>query len=208
MRPILFAFTLLIAAPAVGQGYSGLNGRNHPELDWQVAETEHFKIMYPAHLTGIEAQAAAIAEATYATLSENFGGVTFDDKIRIYLSDEDEIANGSAYDVGSAGFTHIWVNANSTATIWTGEVKWLRKVIGHELAHIFHFRAVRSSLGLLQNLIATAYPAWWVEGLAQYETEKWDAQRGDRWLRTAIFEDRLSTSDGNSNQNGRLLYAL
>ncbi|MCH7640193.1 MAG: PD40 domain-containing protein [Bacteroidetes bacterium] len=208
MRPILLAFALLIAAPAFGQGYSGLNGRNHPELDWQVAETEHFEIMYPAHLAGIEAQAAAVAEATYATLSENFGGVVFDDKIRIYLSDEDEIANGSAYDVGSAGFTHIWVNANNTAEIWTGEVKWLRKVIAHELAHIFHFRTVRSSLGLLQNLLATAYPAWWVEGLAQYETEKWDAQRGDRWLRTAIFEDRLSTSDDNSNQNGRLLYAL
>lgn len=208
MRVPLFLLTFLIASPLLAQGYSGLSGRNHPELDWQVAETTHFEIMYPAHLAGIEMQAAAVAEATYTTLSENFGGVTFDDKIRIYLSDEDEIANGSAFDVGSAGFTHIWVNANQTAEIWTGEVKWLRKVIAHELAHIFHFRAVRSNLGLLQNLIANAYPAWWVEGLAQYETEKWDAQRGDRWLRTAVFEDRLGTSDGTSNQNGRLLYAL
>ncbi len=208
MRTLLTLLALLVAFPAGAQGYSGLNGRNHPELDWRVAETEHFSIMYPDNLAGIESLAAAIAEATYSTLSTNFGGVTFDEKIRIYLSEEDEIANGSAYDVGPAGFTHIWVNANETADIWTGEVKWLRKVIAHELAHIFHFRAVRSNLGLLQNLIANAYPAWWVEGLAQYETEKWDAQRGDRWLRTAVFEDRLSTSDGESNQNGRLLYAL
>ncbi|MDX1418664.1 MAG: hypothetical protein R3181_01750 [Rubricoccaceae bacterium] len=206
LLPLLLA--LLAAAPAAAQvGFGAYNGRNHPELDWQVAETEHFEIMYPAHLAGIEAEAAAIAEASYEALSENFGGVTFDRPIRIYLSDEDEIANGTAWDVGAAGFTTIWVHVNETAAIWTGEVKWLRKVIAHEVAHLFHFRAVQSPIGLLQNLVAFPFPRWWTEGLAQYETERWDSERGDRWLRTAVFEDRLSTADGRSAWNGRLLYA-
>ncbi|NNF59244.1 MAG: hypothetical protein HKN04_13495 [Rhodothermaceae bacterium] len=204
----LVLLALACAAPATAQiGFGAFNGRNHPELDWQVAETEHFRIMYPQRLAGIEAEAAAIAEESYAVLSENFGGVTFDDKLRIYLSDEDEIANGTAWPVG-AGFTTIWVHVNEAAEIWTGDVKWLRKVLAHELAHLFHFRAVRSPIGLLQNLVATPFPRSWTEGLAQYQTEDWDAQRGDRWLRTAVFEDRLNPDDGASLYNGRLLYAL
>jgi Tol biopolymer transport system component len=208
MHRFVLPLALLAAAPAAAQiGFGAYNGRNHPELDWQVARTAHFEIVYPAHLAGIEAEAAAVAEASYDALSENLGGVTFDDPIRIYLSDEDEVANGSAWDVGSAGFTTIWVHVNEFADVWTGEAKWLRKVLAHELAHLFHFRAVQSRVGLLQNLVAFPYPRWWVEGLAQYETERWDSERGDRWLRTAVFEDRINPDDGGSVWNGRLLYA-
>ncbi len=205
----LAAFLLLavlLAAPAVGQGFRAFNGRNHPELDWRVARTEHFEIVYPEHLAGIEAEAAAVAEASYAALSENLG-VTFDRPIRIYLSDEDEIANGFAVNVGRAGFTNVWVGVNEAAQIWTGDVTWLRKVIAHELVHLFHYRAVQGSLGFFDNLFGNPLPRFWTEGLAQYETEDWDAQRGDRWLRTAVFEDRMSYEDGTSPLNGRLLYA-
>jgi hypothetical protein len=195
-----------VAGPGWGQGFSVFSGRNHPELRWQVAETPHFEIMYPSRLRGIELRAAAIAEASYAVLSANLG-VTFEDKIRIYLSDEDEIANGFAVPVG-VGYTNIWVGMNEVALQWTGREKWLRKVIAHELAHIFHFRAVRSNLGGFAPLFGNALPRFWTEGLAQYETEDWDAYRGDRWLRTAVLDDRLSYEDGRSAWNGRLLYAI
>ena len=203
----------LLAGPAGAQiGFGAFNGRNHPELDWQTARTEHFEIVYPAHLAGIEAAAAAIAEESFAVLTANLGpsdsvAVAFHDPIRIYLSDEDEIANGVAYDVGRSGFTTLWVHVNDAAEIWTGDVKWLRKVIAHELAHIVHYRAIRSNLGLLSVFFGDPLPSFWTEGLAQYQTERWDAQRGDRWLRTAVFEDRLSYEDGTSIQNGRLRYA-
>ncbi|MDX1438490.1 MAG: hypothetical protein R3284_01175, partial [Rubricoccaceae bacterium] len=205
---LICAFALFAGHQINAQGFSVVNGRNHPELDWKVAETQHFEVIYPQHLEGIEVLAATIAEKCYAVLSENFGAITFDEKIRIYLSDEDEIANGSAYPVGSSGFTNIWVHANETAEIWTGNVKWLRKVIAHELAHLFHFKATQSNIGLLQNLVSRPLPSFWTEGLAQYETELWDSERGERWLRTAVFEDRLRTSDGLSRWNGNLLYAL
>ena len=206
MRVLALAVLLLLPLAAEAQGFRMVSGRNHPEIDWRVAETEHFEIVYPARLAGIEAEAAAVAEETYAALSENLD-VPFDGPIRVYLSDEDEIANGFALSVGE-GFTNIWVHVNETADIWTGDVKWLRKVMAHEIAHIFHYRAVRSPVGLLQNLVANPIPSFWAEGLAQYETETWDAQRGDRWLRTAVFEDRLSYADGTSAWNGRLRYAV
>ena len=216
-RPALAGLTVLVAAllagPAAAQiGFSAFNGRNHPELDWQTATTEHFEIVYPARLAGIEAEAAAVAEESLAALTRNLSPDTtallFDEPIRIYLTDEDEIANGVAYNVGRSGFTAIWVHVNDFATVWTGDVKWLRKVIAHELAHIVHYRAVRSNIGLLSVFFGEPLPSFWAEGLAQYETERWDAQRGDRWLRTAVFEDRLSYTDGTSPQNGRLRYAV
>jgi hypothetical protein len=203
---LLLALLLLAPAAAHAQGFQIFNERNHPQLDWQEVRTEHFRIVYPAHLAGIEAEAAAIAEASYAGLSEQLG-VTFDRPIRVYLSDEDEIANGFAVNVSRAGHTNIWVHINEATDVWTGDVKWLRKVLAHEIAHLFHFRAIQSSAGLVQEIVANPTPRFWTEGLAQYLTEEWDAQRGDRWLRTATFEDRMSPEDGQSPWNGRLLYA-
>ena len=193
-------------APKVPLGFSMFNGRNHPELDWQTAETEHFLIQYPKHLEGIELQAASIAEATYEALSANLG-VTFDYKIRIYLSDEDEIVNGYAMPFWKS-YTNIWVALNDVAEGWSGPEKWLRTVLAHELAHIFHFEAVKSNVGLLGTLLtAPALPAPWTEGIAQYQTEPWHALRGDAILRTSIYDGAPDFRDGRSMQNRGLMYA-
>lgn len=202
----LIIFCLSMPALLLAQGFNSRNGRNHPELKWQVAETAHFKIMYPERISGIEAEAAAIAEESYKALSANLN-TTFEDKIRIYLSDEDEINNGFAVPMGN-GYTDIWVNLNDYADIWTGEVKWLRKVVAHELAHIFHYKAVEGTVGFWQFVLGDPLPSFWTEGLAQYETEKWDSQRGDRYLRRAVFDDQMNYNDGRSIINGRLKYAL
>lgn len=198
-------FVSLAPLSALGQGFNTFNNRNHPELDWQVAETEHFEIMYPAHLAGIEAEAASISEASYDALSKNLD-VTFDEKIRIYLTDEDEILNGFAVRLG---YTNIWVHVNDVARQWSGNTKWLRTVISHELAHLFHGKAVRGNRGLLFDfLTGDPMPSFWAEGIAQYQTELWDAYRGEQWLRTATLDDQLSYTDGRSAWNGRLQYAV
>ena len=47
--------------------------QNHPELAWQVVETEHFRIFYHEGLEGAAARAARIAEAAYAPITELYG---------------------------------------------------------------------------------------------------------------------------------------
>ena len=140
---------LIDVLPTYGQGFRLFNGRNHPELDWQVAETAHFRIMYPKHLEGIEIEAGGIAEYSYQALSENLD-VEFDEKIRIYLSDEDEILNGYAT---RFGYTMIWVHVNDVARTWTDSAKWLRRVIAHELAHLFHGKAIQGNRGVLVDAL-------------------------------------------------------
>lgn len=202
---IFCALLGILPATTWAQGFRMVSGRNHPELKWNVASTQHFQIVYPTHLEGIAERAAPIAEASYEALSTNLG-VSFDRRIRIYLSDEDEITNGFAVRIGN-GFSNIWVHQNDPDP-WTGPEKWLRHVIAHELTHIFHYRAVRSNAGWLQFLMANPLPRFWAEGLAQYETETWNAQRGDRTLRAAVLDDRLSYSDSRSLRNVQVLYAL
>lgn len=204
---------LLVSSAHAQVGFGALNGRNHPEIEWLTATTEHFEIVYPAHLAGIEEAAAPIAEASYDALTANLSpsdtaAIAFPRRIRLYLSDEDEITNGVAFDVGRAGYTTIWVHVNDAAEVFSGDRKWLRTVIAHELAHVVHYRAIRGNLGLAQLFFGDPLPRQWTEGLAQYQTERWDAQRGDRWLRTAVFDSRLNYDDGTSANNGRLLYAL
>ncbi|MCA0269745.1 MAG: DPP IV N-terminal domain-containing protein [Bacteroidetes bacterium] len=208
MRSLAFAALLAALAPAVSaQDFSTYNGRTHPEVRWMEAETPHFRIVYPAHLAGIENEAAAIAESTYAVLSANLQ-TSFRHRIPIYLSDTDEIVNGFATPLLGEGYTMIWVRQNGHAAVWTGRHKWLRKVIAHELVHLFHLQATRSGIGLAGFLFANPLPRFWSEGLAQYETEVWDSERGERWLRTAALEGRLNYDDGASTWNGRLLYAV
>lgn len=205
MRYILWILLSLISVDTAAQGFNSVNGRNHPYLNWKTAETEHFNITLPDYLSGLETRVAAIAEESYQVLSNNLS-VEFEEKIRIYLSDVDEINNGFAVPIGN-GYTHIWVNLNDFAEQSTGSEKWLRKVIAHELAHIFHYEATRTNLGLLNYVIGDPTPGFWTEGLAQYQTENWDAQRGDRWLRRAIFDSRPDYRDNESYYNPWLMYA-
>lgn len=203
------ATTLLIftvaTAELAGQGFQMVNERNHPWIDWKVAETDHFRIIYPDHLSGIEAEVAAVAEESYAVLSENFH-YRFREKIRIYLTDTDDITNGMAANIGN-GYIQVWVHSNLYAETFTGSAKWLRTVISHELAHLFHFGVTRSGIGLWSYLLGNPTPLFWAEGLAQYQTEQWNSQRGDRWLRTAIFDGRPDYDDFQSIYNPLLMYA-
>ena len=205
---IVFCGLLLLCAtilPAQAQSFSLLTGRNHPEVDWRTATTEHFEIVHPARLDSIAATAAPIAEATYDTLAANLE-VTFDERIEIYLTDQDGIVNGFAAPF-DGGITNIWVNTNDWAYSFTGSASWLRVVLSHELTHIFHYEATRSSLGVLGRAFPNSSPRFWLEGVAQYQAETWNAQRGERWLRAAVLDDDLSYDDGQSLWNGRLLYA-
>ncbi|MFB6248820.1 MAG: BamA/TamA family outer membrane protein [Salinibacter sp.] len=177
--------------------------RNHPELDWRVATTEHFKIIHPARLDRIAARAAPIAETAYDSLAAALD-TTFQERIRVVLTDQDDIANGFAALLSGGAVTDIWVHPSDWATRLSEPSPWLHTVLSHELVHLFHSRAVSSDLGALQQL---GIPGFWSEGLAQYQAETWNAQRGERWLRAAVLDDDLDYDDGQSLWNGRLLYA-
>lgn len=208
LRIVLFTALFCLSAVKTyvnAQAFNTFNNRNHPEIEWMESETEHFRIMYGKHLAGIQIQAASIAEETYTVLSKSLN-ISFDRKIKIYLSDEDEITNGAATFINQS-YTFIWVEINDAPDIFSGDRKWLRKVLSHELSHLFQFEATKSNMGFWGYAFGDSGDRSLTEGFAQYSSEYWDAQRGDRWLRSAIFDDKPDFNDGSTPLAGRLIYA-
>ena len=182
--------------------FSMYNGRNHPELNWQVLETEHIRIIFHQGLKDEAREAAKIAETSYGPITQNLKHEP-PGKIPIYISDQDDITNGFAV---ANRFIAIWVNVNDYIGWTTGPDKWLRMVIAHEMVHYVHFSAINTWLGL-PGMAFNGTPGWFIEGLAQYESETWNVHRGDLLLRTAVIEDEMNYHAGKWITNGRLMYA-
>ncbi len=178
--------------------------QNHPELEWQVVETEHFRILYHQGLDGAAARTAQIAEEAYGPITELYGYQP-EDRVRIVLKDYDDYANGAAF------FYHdtieIWTTSLDHDFDLRGTSDWLRNVITHEFTHIISLGAARKTSQRIPALylqyfgyqheddrpdiligypdaiasypvMSTVVPMWLAEGAAQYMAE---GARRDRW---------------------------
>lgn len=198
---------------------SASSAQNHPELAWQVVETEHFRVFYHEGLAGAAARAARIAEAAYAPLTKLYGYAP-DGRVRIVLKDHDDYANGAAFFYQDT--IEIWTTSLDHDFDLRGSSDWLRNVITHEFAHIVSLGAARKGVQRVPALylqyfgyqreknrkdirigypdavasypvMGTVVPMWLAEGAAQYGT----ATTGhDRWdanrdmvLRSLVLAD-------------------
>src|SRR5512133_2149125 len=129
MLIIILSITPLMSLVA----YNGFNQRNHPELDWKSIETTNCQIIYHDPLEPQAKESADIAQHTFDTLIKTYQTAPLQ-KCIIYLSDQDNISNGATV---MSQYIFIWVNQNDYTGLFTGNDKWLRKVIAHEMSHWF-----------------------------------------------------------------------
>ncbi len=168
---LCFAIIAAFSKPAVGQ-LLGITGANHPELHWQELETEHFVIVYHQGLDSIAQIAAPIAEEVYHVVTTNLQ-TALPQKIRIYLSDNDEERNAFAF---SDNYIFIWLRGilddNLFSLRASGTSKWLRTVITHEFTHIVIAKATRTWVDAI--IPVPKVPRWFNEGMARYmEPDGW-----------------------------------
>jgi len=205
MRRILpFIITGLIAVSARAQLP---DGNTHPELHWYTFNTPHFKIIYHQGLEEPAVRSAAIAESLYTPTMRNMG-LYSDHRTSLVLYGGDDISNGLANPLSHTLF--IW--ARSPVKETTGPIKWLPRVTGHEFAHMATFYRSRNFLGTAWELLTLGLtPAWYLEGIAQFESESWDAHR-NLLLRSALSSQStlpLKKMDGLAGLNtleSRLVY--
>ena len=212
---------VLLVALLAGGSYA----QNHPELNWEVIETPHFRILYHDGLGEAAARAAEIAEAAYEPVTALYR-YRPEGKVRIVLKDYDDYANGAAFFYLDT--IEIWTTSLDHDFDLRGTSDWLRNVITHEFVHIISLGAARKSsqrvpalyfqhfgyqrernrpdilIGYPDVLVsypvtATTVPMWFAEGVAQHQVE---SARHDRWdanrdmvLRTALLEDRMLSFD-------------
>ncbi len=153
-----------------------MSQRSHGELKWNTISTDHFDIHYHDGIKEIAVKGASIAEQIRPVLMKQMGLDTLR-RLDIAFTTEDEILNGFAT---PGNYTLIWVDQND-AGLWTGDEKWLRTVLAHELQHLVFFNTVKGPWWLPEpmNSLVAGVPGWVVEGLAEYYTEKWRPFRYD-----------------------------
>jgi len=153
---------------------------NHPERQWQEINTPHFKIHYYQGFEDLAKLSARIAEEGFETITQDLG-VAPDEKISLIIS-EDEFWNGYA----EPARNRIVLDPRFSLEAPIG----INRFLLHEMTHIFNFLAVQKKVFGSNLIKASGLPAWFAEGLAQYEAEYW-APENDRMLRLHWLNNSL-----------------
>lgn len=157
-------------------------GVNHPERTWKTFETTHLIVHYYQGYEAFSRLAASIAERSFNNIATDLG-VSPSEKIPLIIT-EDEFWNGYAEPLR----TRIVLDPRFALEPTIGLARFLL----HEMTHIFNFLAVDdgSPYGRLKH--AAGLPAWFAEGLAQYEAEYWTPEM-DRLLRLNSLDKSILT---------------
>jgi len=198
------------------------NGQNHPELNWQSFESDHFIFHYHNGTERTVKQALIIAEEVYphVTALYDYEPAT---KTHVIIQDTDDYANGGAYYFDNK----ILLWASPLQFDLRGNHNWIRNVFTHEFAHIislgkamkFPISAPAAFIQILDrekpfrdNIVMeyprgiaafpisnVVVPMWWAEGVAQYQFKEstydyWDSHR-DMLLRDQALNGKLLSYD-------------
>ncbi len=219
----LNALTLLLLMAPLTASAQFVGQANHPELIWEVIETDHFKIYYHQGLHSFAQRSADAAESVYGPVT-SFYEFEPEEKVRLILKDTDDYANGAAYYYHNT--IEIWVT-NLDFEL-RGTTNWLQNVIAHEFTHIISLQTARKTARRVPAIylhylgyqseerrddilvgypdVFTTYavpltivPPWFAEGTAQYmapgaKYDRWDSHR-DMVLRMATLSGNLLTYD-------------
>jgi Tol biopolymer transport system component len=208
---VLTALSIPFLFPATAPGFPfNLNlNRNAAHIDWRTAETEHFRFHYPRELGEVAGEVAGIAEGVAPGIVQRYN-VRLPGKVEFVVRD-DIFSNG-------------WANSlQNTMTVWATDWdfpvrsthNWLRDVVTHEFAHLVSIQSGAKLPAFIQGVVvgyedyynesvqgslSTVFPfinqpAWFAEGVAQYESERagfdaWDSHR-DMLMRVSALEDKL-----------------
>ncbi len=189
MKRILLVSVLLLLLPALCFGF-GKNKVQYRGFEWSVLQSEYFDVYYYQGEEFLAERVALLADASYDTLSSYFShSLSTRIPIMIYRSQNEFQQTNVTLELlgeGVGGFTELY--KNRVVLPFTGSYEELRHVTMHELTHVYNFDMLFG--GLLQSVFARQYtyslPLWFLEGLAEYASEHWDAE-ADMVVRDAVI---------------------
>ncbi len=194
INKIIFIFValLLCFAESQAQYYFGRNKVQYNNFTWYILKTEHFDIYFYPEMRELAEIGAAWAEETYTFLEDKFNHNINRRVPLIFYSNHTHFqqTNTIPYILpeGVGGFFEfikgrVVVPAN-------GSVPDFKRVIRHELIHVFthsyHYR-------ILKNHRKTHFPAlplWYIEGLAEYWSAGWE-NNAEMFIKDAILNGYL-----------------
>jgi hypothetical protein len=189
---------LFLVSAGYPQGfYFGRNKIQYTEFDWQILKTEHFDIYYYPEMQDVAEKGAKFAEDSYHVLQTKFNHtITRRIPLIFYSShlhfQQTNITPGFIPE-GVGGFFEFLKGRVVIPS--NGNLNQFRKVIWHELVHVFMHSKVNRVLKNKGRLNSTVFPPlWFTEGLAEFWSSEWDSQ-AEMVIKDAVLHNYMVSLD-------------
>ncbi len=175
-----------------------MNKVQYRSFDWYFIQSKHFDIYFYPQEYYLAEFAAHAAEASYNSISSDFH---YDITNRIPIVVYDSHDNWQQTNVvseyleeGVGGVTEEF--KNRVVVPFEGSFQLFRHVINHELVHavfndMFYGGSVQS---MIANNITLQLPMWFNEGMAEYESLRWDTN-SDMFMLDATVNEYIVPID-------------
>ncbi|GAB4371489.1 MAG: hypothetical protein Kow0042_14240 [Calditrichia bacterium] len=185
--------TLLLPSWGFSQWfYYGRNKVQYTNFNWHILKTDHFDIYYYPEMEELAERGAYFAEESYRYLENKFN-FTVTRRIPLifystHLHFQQTNVTPAFIPEGVGGFFEflkgrVVIPAN-------GDLNQFRKVIFHELVHVFMHSKIYFVNKEHSRFEGTYPPLWFTEGLAEYWSSKWDAQ-AEMVMKDAVLNNYL-----------------
>ncbi len=211
-RLVLAVLVLLcaLAVPARAQFFAfGQNKIQYRKLDWRVMKGPHVDLYYYSAEADLAPAALAYAEASYDTLSVQFGHtVASRIPLIVYASHTDfEQTNILPFTPpeGLLGATDFL--KRRVALPFRGNFAEFRHTMRHEMVHVFQLDMLVESYNLAPRARRFDFPLWWSEGLAELWSAGQDA-RDEMVMRDLTLSGRLPPFKQLTYVTGGIVYPI
>lgn len=203
------ALLLSLVAPCSAQYYYEKNKVQTRDYSFKTVSTTHFRIYYYEGGEELAAYAAEIAEQYYESISADLGIQQADFTPIILYNSPNEFAETNVLtdiiEEGVGGFSELF--KNRVVVPFDGSYARFKKVLCHEITHIFQFELFYEPK--LANLLSLAseyqIPQWVYEGHAEYASG--GVELGNEiFMRDLVINNRLLSIDALSDVYGYLSY--
>ena len=195
-RVIQIALLLLLFTPQFNDFtlaqffYFGRNKVQYEEFDWKILRTEHFDIYYYGQMSYIAEIGSKYAEEIYGELKVRMNHlVTRRVPLIFYNTTIDFQQTNTTPGLIPEGVGGFFEFLKGRVVLPSnGSLADFRHVIRHELVHVFMTNKVYRVLKDHRIPTNKLPPLWFVEGLAEFYSTKWDAQ-AEMLLRDAVLNN-------------------
>ena len=172
--------------------YYGRNKVQYTDFDWHILKTDHFDIYYYPEMEDLAERGAYFAEESYRYLENKFN-FTINRRIPLifyssHLHFQQTNVTPSFIPEGVGGFFEFIKGRVVIPS--DGNINQFRKVIYHELIHVFMHSKVYYVNKEHSRFEGTYPPLWYVEGLAEYWSSEWDWQ-AEMVMRDAVLNNYI-----------------
>ena len=185
---------LIFSEIGYSQGfYFGRNKVQYTEFNWHILKTEHFDIYYYPEMKDIAEKGAKFAEDSYDFLQTKFNH-TVNRRIPLifyssHLHFQQTNVTPGFIPEGVGGFFEFLKGRVVIPS--NGNINHFRKVIRHELVHVFmHSKVARIMKDHGRFNSAIYPPLWYVEGLAEFWSSTWDSQ-AEMVIKDAVLQNYM-----------------